>query len=155
MLRDTLPSPEWPGVRLRFNQENLPLRGARGEVRSVPLPVCVHPVYHTFTPNKSIWSTMKAAVRPGRPQNQPLVRRLSTILSTCPALSSLSPSPNPYFLSGRPIFHRPANSSASSPLQNGEGPGVRFLSERGPGGEVWLGPGVRSPCSGLTSPHYP
>ena len=51
---------------------------------------------------------------------------LSNILSNCPTSFSLSPSPILYFLSGRPIFHRPANSAVSSPLQNGEGQGVRL-----------------------------
>ena len=37
------------------------------------------------------------------------------ILSSCPSHSSLSPSPNLYFLSGRPIFHMLANSAAFLP----------------------------------------
>ena len=52
---------------------------------------------------------------------------LSGILSNCPTGFSLSPSPNLCFLSGRPIFHRPANSAVSSPLQNGEGCGTLRL----------------------------
>ena len=47
---------------------------------------------------------------------------LSNFLSNCPTGFSLSPSPNLYFLSGRPIFHRLTNSAASSPLQNGSNP---------------------------------
>ena len=62
-----------------------------------------------------------------------LSSNLSGNLSGCPAGFSLSPSPNLCFPSGRPIFHRLANSAATSPLQNGEGPGVRFLSRGGRG----------------------
>ena len=61
---------------------------------------------------------------------------LSGILSSCPPHSSLSPSPNLYFLSGRPIFHRLANSAVSSPLQNG-GAGGEVSFERLPPPEGW------------------
>ena len=66
--------------------------------------------------------------------------RLSAIWipSNCSSGFSLSPSPNLYFLSGRPIFHRPVNSAASSALQSGEGPGVRFLYEGRDGFLMWL-----------------
>ena len=64
--------------------------------------------------------------------------RLSNFLSNCPTGFSLNPSPNLHFLSGRPIFHRPANSAVSSPLQNGEGSGVRFLSRADQGARCRL-----------------
>ena len=67
------------------------------------------------------------------PLSRPVVHdsvRLSGILSNCPAGFSLSPSPNPLILFGRPIFHRPANSAASSLSP--------FFGE-GAGGEVAFG----------------
>ena len=47
---------------------------------------------------------------------------LSNFLSNCSSGFSLKVGPIPCFLSGRPIFHRPANSDVSSPLQNGSNP---------------------------------
>ena len=62
---------------------------------------------------------------------------LSNFLSNCSSGFSLKVCPILYFLSGRPIFHRLANSATSSPLHSGEGLGVR-LQWRGVGGEVSL-----------------
>ena len=119
-------------------------------------PLCVHLVHHTFTPNQPIRSTMKAAVRPGRPPNQPLVRHLSRFLTLCLYLSSLKCLSLILILSPCPLFHRLANITTfaraalrfpdcehldahrSFPLSRMErGRGVRF--RLGPGGEVSFG----------------
>ena len=137
-----------------------PIRG-QGQVAAIRLlshvcPLCVHLVHHTFTPNQPIRSTMKAAVRPGRPPHQLLVRYLSRILSCCPDCSSLKCLSLILILSPCPLFHRLANITTfaraalrfpdcehldahrSFPLSRMErGRGVRF--RLGPGGEVSFG----------------
>ena len=92
-----------------------PIRG-QGQVAAIRLlshvcPLCVHLVHHTFTPNQPIRSTMKAAVRPGRPPNQSLVRYLSRYLSCCLVASSLKHLSLSLILSLCRLFHRLANST--------------------------------------------
>ena len=77
-------------------------------------PLCVHLVHQTFAPSQRIRSTMKAAVRPGRPPNQPLVRHLSRFLTLCLYLSSLKCLSLILFLSPCLFFHRLANNAASA-----------------------------------------
>ena len=62
---------------------------------------------------------------------------LSNFLSNCSSGFSLKVCPILYFLSGRPIFHRLANSATSSTLHSGEGLGVRFPCEQLTG--IWHG----------------
>ena len=97
--------------------KNLPLpRPWQGQIDAIrspyrAFPLCVHPVYHTFASNRRTGPTMKAAVRPGRSPNGPVVRYLSRILSCCLVASSLKHLSLSLILSLCRLFHRLANST--------------------------------------------